>query len=59
MAAVEKRRETKVAAMERYIKEVDFEEVIKSWGAVDVGRDIRNDISCAQGYSLPADSESK
>lgn len=45
--------------MERYIKEVDFEEVIKSWGAVDVGRDIRNDISCAQGYSLPADSESK
>ena len=43
--------------MERYMKEVDFEEVVKGWDVVDVGCDVWNDMFNAQGYSLPADFE--
>lgn len=57
VAAAEKRGKTEAAVMERYIKEVDFEEVVKGWGAVDVGCDVWNDMFNAQGYSLPVDFE--
>ncbi|CAN9199410.1 unnamed protein product [Alternaria alternata] len=57
VAAAEKRGETEAAVMERYMREVDFEEVVKGWGVVDVGCDVWNDMFNAQGYSLPADFE--
>jgi hypothetical protein len=57
VAAAEKRGETEAVVMERYMKEVDFEEVVKGWDVVDVGCDVWNDMFNAQGYSLPADFE--
>ncbi|EMD59406.1 hypothetical protein COCSADRAFT_185265 [Bipolaris sorokiniana ND90Pr] len=57
MAAVGKRGEIEAAVMEWYIKEVNCEEVIKGWDAVDVGCDVWNDMFYAQGCSLPADFE--